>query len=448
LSSIERKAALGVLLAAALVAGALGLRAWHAAESIRIGAVFPLEGNAAALARQQELGVEIARDLVNADGGIAGRQVVLEVRDLERGQDAPAVMASLRASGVQAVIGAYSSDLSIAASAAAADAGLVYWEAGAVADRLTGRGYADVFRVGASGSNLGSNSASFAATQLATRLGKPATGLRLAIVAADDDYARSVADAAASTAGAAGMPIVARLTYNLALPRWPSLMAALGSARPDVIVLASHIPDGIEFRRAMLAAGLKVGALIGSTMAECSPDFAGDLGPDAVGIFASDRPTGGFRADVLAPSARQTYDRFASAWSAASPPSASVAPSDAYGEDYTIRGPVEETAPGPTEEGLSGFTAGWALFHEVLPAAALHGYPDASDIAAAARQLDLPAGSLPNGAGLRFSSAPATLGQNERAAAVIWQWQAVRSYAFVWPATYATGPIGFVPLSR
>jgi hypothetical protein len=97
---------------------------------------------------------------------------------------------------------------------------------------------------------------------------------------------------------------------------------------------------------------------------------------------------------------------------------------------------------------LSGFTAGWALFHEVLPAAAPHGDPDAGDIAAAARQLDLPAGSLPNGAGLRFSSAPATLGQNERAAAVIWQWQAVRSYAFVWPATYATGPIGFVPLSR
>jgi branched-chain amino acid transport system substrate-binding protein len=448
LSFIDRRAAVGIVVAIALVAGALGLRAWQAADPIRIGAVFPLKGNAAPLARQQELGVEIARDLVNADGGVDGRQIVLEVRDLERGQDAPAVMSSLRAAGVQVVIGAYSSDLSIAASAAAADAGLVYWEAGAVADRLTGRGYARVFRVGASGSNLGSNSASFAATQLATRLGKPATQLRLAIVAADDDYARSVADAAAATAAAAGMPIVTRLSYSLALPRWSSLMAALRSARPDVIILASHIPDGIEFRRAMLASGLKVGALIGSTMAECSPDFAGDLGADAVGIFASDRPTGGFQAGVLGPTARQTYDRFASAWSATTSATPSAAPSDGYGEDYTIRGPVEETASGPTEEGLSGFTAGWALFHEVLPASALHGDAEAGDIAAAARQLDLPAGSLPNGAGLHFSSAPATLGQNERAAAVIWQWQAVRSYAFVWPSTYATGPIAFVPLSR
>jgi hypothetical protein len=73
---------------------------------------------------------------------------------------------------------------------------------------------------------------------------------------------------------------------------------------------------------------------------------------------------------------------------------------------------------------------------------------DAGAVAAAARAVDLPEGALPNGAGLRFSSDPVSLGQNERAAAVIWQWQAVRTYAFVWPPTYATGSIQFVPLSR
>ena len=40
------------------------------------------------------------------------------------------------------------------------------------------------------------------------------------------------------------------------------------------------------------------------------------------------------------------------------------------------------------------------------------------------------------------------LGQNDRAAAVIWQWQAVRTYEFVWPPTYATGQVAFVPLER
>jgi branched-chain amino acid transport system substrate-binding protein len=417
-------------------------------QSIRIGAVFPLKGNAAELAGYELRGVQIAADLVNADGGVGGRRLELDVRDLESAADAPGVMASLRKSGIQAVIGAYGSDLSVAASQAADAAGLVYWEAGAVADRLTGRGLPMIFRVGASGGNLGANSAAFAAAQLAPRLGRSADQLRVAIVSADDAYATSVADAAAATAASLAVPVVVRTTYSLVVPEWDRVMAELAPARPDVIILASHIPDGIAFRQAMLASGLKVGALIGSTMAECDPDFAGELGAEAIGIFASDRPTAGFQPDALAASARATYDRFAAAWG--SPPIEGESPSEGggygYGGDsvYTISGPGESPSATATEEALSGFSAAWALFHDVLPAAG--GSLDAAAIATAARAADLPDGSLPNGAGLRFSSERATLGQNVRAAAVIWQWQAVRTYSFVWPATFATGSIDFVPL--
>ena len=204
-------------------------------------------------------------------------------------------------------------------------------------------------------------------------------------------------------------------------------------------------------------------------MAECDPDFAGELGTAAIGIFASDRPTGGFQPSALDASARAVYDRFAAAWQARPAPSSSAAGSGGYGrhvrsaatatpygtpgpsasDGYEISGPIEEGSAnaGPTEEGLSGFAAGWALVHDVLPVAARTGQRlDPTTIAAAARSVDLPIGSLPNGAGLHFSADPATLGQNERAAAVIWQWQAVRSYTFVWPGTYQTGQIAFVPL--
>jgi branched-chain amino acid transport system substrate-binding protein len=422
---------------------------------IRIGAVFPLAGNAAGLAKEELAGVQAAADFVNADGGVDGRRLVLDVRDLESAADATSVMASLKADGTTVVIGAYASALSIPASQAASEAGLVYWEAGAVADRLTGRGLPLVFRVGASGSNLGSNSAEFAATQVAPRLDRTPAQLRVAIVAANDDYARSVADAAAATAESAGTPVVTLATYDLTVPDWPGVMAQLRSARPDVVILASHIPDGVAFRRAMLNANLRVAALIGSTMAECDPDFAGDLGADAVGIFASDRPTGGFQPSALDPKARALYSRFAAAWA---PRAGGSRRTDRYASseppasppEYTITGPIEagSAAAGPSEEGLSGFAAGWALFHDVLPIAARGGSLDAEGIAAVARSIDLPTGSLPNGAGVRFSSAQATLGQNERAAAVIWQWQAVRSYTFVWPPTYQTGDVGFVPLDR
>jgi branched-chain amino acid transport system substrate-binding protein len=426
--------------------------------AIRIGAVFPLQGTAGLLARHELAGVQIAADLVNADGGINGRPIELEVRDLETAQDASGTMTAFGNEGVSVVVGAYASGLSIAASQAADAAGLVYWESGAVADRLTGRGLPMIFRVGASGSNLGTNSAEFAATELAARLGRAPRSLRIAIVSAQDDYATSVADAAVRTSELQGMPIVARETYNLSAPNWGSVMSHLAAARPEVIILASHIPDGIAFRRAMLAANLHVGALIGSTMAECDPDFAGELGADAVGIFASDRPTGGFQPGALDAEARTVYERFAAAWQDKAGWSAGT---DAdrgiqgyggseYGDkrpEYTISGPSESPSAEASEEALAGFTAAWALFHHVLPTVD-EADVQAEAIAAAARAIDLPGGSLPNGAGLQFSSDAATLGQNTRAAAVIWQWQAVQHYEFVWPPTYATGSVEFVPLER
>jgi branched-chain amino acid transport system substrate-binding protein len=421
-----------------------------AGQPIRIGAVFPTDSNAAALAGPELEGVRIAASLVNDDGGLAGRPVELVERTLDSPDAAAPVMADLARQGIRVVVGAYSSDLSIAASAAASAAGLVYWEAGAVADRITGRGLPLVFRIGTSGSTLGSNSATFAAQELAPRLGLAPAAMRVAVVMADDEYARSVAEAAGATARRDGLDVVTTLTYNLAVPRWPAVMAQLKAARPDTIILASHIPDGIAFRQAMVASGLHVDALIGSTMAECDPDFAGDLGADAIGIFASDRPTAGFRPEALSPDARLAYDRFSAAWALASSsylPGSSAVPQPT--EEYALTGPAEAPTADQEEEALAGFAAGWALFHDVLPGATpASGGLVPAEVAAAARSVDLPNGSLPNGAGIRFSANTATLGQNERAAAVIWQWQAVRTYAFVWPASYATGSILDVPLSR
>ena len=114
-----------VVAGSAALAGVLLPRWAPEPKPILVGAVFPLDGNAGSLPAQEALGVRIAAELVNADGGVAGRPIALDVRTLQRAQDAPAVMAELRRDGAQVVIGAYSSDLSIAASAAAADAGVI-----------------------------------------------------------------------------------------------------------------------------------------------------------------------------------------------------------------------------------------------------------------------------------------------------------------------------------
>ena len=250
--------------------------------------------------------------------------------------------------------------------------------------------------------------------ELVPRMGIPVDRIRVSFVTADDDYGHSVADATRTALEAGGVSISGESVYNPYTPDWAPVMHALAAAKPDILVLSSHIQDGIAFRRAFLAAGLQVKVFMGTTMAQCDQDFGNVLGSAAVGVFASDRPQGDFNPGALDPQARALYNRFAALW----------------------KQRTGEAAP--DEEGIAGFSAAWVLFADVLGRA---GDDSAQSIAAAARSLDLPSGSLPNGGGVLFSTAPGQLGQNIRAAAVVWQWQAPRHSVVVWPPVYATGQV-------
>jgi branched-chain amino acid transport system substrate-binding protein len=390
--------------------------------ALRLGAIFPLTGPAGPLGSEEFAGVRMAAQLVNAQGGVAGRHVDFDVRDVTAVDKAAAAVAGLRRDHVPVILGGYSSDLSMSASTAAARNGVVYWEAGAVADRLTGRGLPGVFRVGATGGELGANAGHFLVTQIAPRLHRAVASLHVTAVVADDDYAHSVASAGERVLRTAGARVT-EVNYQPAAPLWAPVISAVRASRPDILLLASHIPDGIAFRRAFLAAHLHVDAFIGSTMAQCLPNFGNALGSDAIGVFASDRPDESFDPAKLPAPGQRLYQRFAVAWH------------DAYGRQ-------------PSEEALSGFSAGWVLLHDVLPRAAAEGPLTSAAIERSARQVNLPTGSLPNGAGVSFASSPSRLGQNLRAAAVIWQWQAVRHSVVVWPPSYADGVVRLVPLPR
>ncbi len=415
-ASSERSRPFGLIgvLALAVLGAACATVAAAGPVPLRIGAIFPLSGTTAPDSTDEYLGVTLAAQMVNAQGGIAGHRISLDLRDVEDQSQIPAAVSSLHADGVPVVIGAYSSQLSIPAAAAVSAGGMVYWETGAVADRVTGQGSPMVFRVGVNGAELGANSGKFMLDELVPRMGIPISRIRVYFVTADDDYGHSVADATRTALEAGGMHIGGESVYNPYTPNWSPVMRALAAAKPDILVLSSHIQDGIAFRRAFLAAGLQVKVFMGTTMAQCDQDFGNVLGAAAVGVFASDRPQGDFNPDALDPQARALYDRFAALWK------------------------QRTGASAPDEEGIAGFSAAWVLFADVLGKA---GDDGAQSIATAARALDLPSGSLPNGGGVLFSTAPGQLGQNTRAAAVVWQWQAPKHSVVVWPPVYATGQV-------
>jgi len=308
-----RVVALGAL---AVLAGVSCGPATATSSTIKVGAVFPLSGAQAPLARQEYTGAQIARDFVNADGGVQGKPIELVTRDITTPGDGATRVKELQSAGVHSILGAYSSALSMPISEAAQADGLLYWEAGAVADQLTGRGYPLVFRVGATGGNLGAMSSHFAATVLASRLQQPASSLRVALVHNLDAYPMAVAAAVAQQARKENMPVVADVSYDANAPDWGATINSLRAANPDILMLSSYIDDGVRFRRAMLASGLHVKALIGTTMAQCVPDFGVMLGADANGVFASDRPPHGFNPAALNPigHGRQPAVRDPDAW--------------------------------------------------------------------------------------------------------------------------------------
>src|SRR3982074_2958032 len=95
-------AAIGVVLACAACATAPSPAG---AASIKVGALFPLTGPQAPLAKQEYAGVQIARDLVNADGGVAGAPIALVTKELTSEADAAVRVKELNAEGGHAILG-------------------------------------------------------------------------------------------------------------------------------------------------------------------------------------------------------------------------------------------------------------------------------------------------------------------------------------------------------
>jgi branched-chain amino acid transport system substrate-binding protein len=407
-----------LLLALLLVAACTG----GPPKPVRVGAIYPLSGAQGMGGIDEFHGVRVAAELVNADGGVDGRPVVLDQVDVPEADTAPAAIKALADRGVDLVLGSYGSTISSPAAAAAVGHGSLFWETGAVG-KLAGPGGGDlVFRVAPTGGLLGRGAIRFVADQLAPRLHRTASSLRFAIAAVDDVYGSAVADGARAELRDRGLKPVADLAYDPRHYDPARVVARIGAARPDVLFVVAYLEDGVALRREQVRQHLPLLASIGTSSSYCMPAFGAMLGRDAVGLFASDKPdTHGINPTGLAPDARALLERADAAYRKANGHSMSAA-------------------------ALAGFSGAWALFRYVLPAAASL---TPADVAAAARRTRVPVGSLPNGSGVQFAPPDGVdAGANVRAASVIWEWTRVNQRQVTWPPQFATAPIATLRPTR
>jgi ABC-type branched-subunit amino acid transport system substrate-binding protein len=272
-----------------------------------------------------------------------------------------------------------------------------------------------------SGASLGRAGIDFVITQLSSRLAAH-DPLRVAVAYVDDPYGRSVNDGVVAGVKAAAVDLAGVFAYKQTGTDWNQLAQAIGRSGANVLYASSYLDDGMALRRATLTAHLPLIASVGTSSSYCLPAFGQQLQAQAVGLFASDKPSGdSLNKDALLPEGRETLQWAESQWS------------KRYG------GTMDAYA-------TSGFANAYALFAHVLPASEA---TTPTAVAAAAPTVKLPEGALADGSGVDFPAAgsPAA-GSNQAAASVIWEWVAPGQEEVVWPPTFATHPILALPIDR
>jgi ABC-type branched-subunit amino acid transport system substrate-binding protein len=418
----KRTALIGAI---ALLVVAAAVVFWVARKpAVTIGAVYPTGGGQGPGGVEEYRGLTLAAALQNSRGGVHGRPIDIKLRAADSADAAPGAVQALAAEGAKVIAGSYGSTISFPAAQAAYNRGLDFWETGAVGD--LGMLATDVpppylgtsvFRFPPAGSVLGSSAVDFVSHQL-----KLDRTLRYTVAYVDDAYGSEVGQGALDQISKLGLKLAAKIPYDIQQhPDYNAIVDRIAAAKTDVLFVASYLDDAVAMRKAILVKHVPLIANIGTSSSYCLPAFGDALGPQAVGLFASDKPDG----DILKASNLTADAASALAWGRAE-----------YAKRYG--GTMSAAA-------LTGFAGGWALFHHVLAAASAL-TPKA--IADAARFTQLPMGALPNGSGLAFGApGSAGAGENLRALSVIWEWTAPNTRSVVWPPSYATSPIEHLPVS-
>jgi branched-chain amino acid transport system substrate-binding protein len=392
------------------------------ATPITVGAIYPTGGTHGRGGIDEYRGVQLAAEHVNARGGVAGRPVRIRLEPADRAEQAPGAVRALAAEGIPVILGSYGSTISAPAADAAERAGVVFWETGAVGTLSMAASQGRfVFRFPPTGQTLGRSAVRFARVRAIPLAGHDPEAVRYGVTFVDDAYGRSVADGALAALADAGIEPAGVYPYDMRNVSFPALIRRMRADRIDVLFVSSYLADGIEIRRQTVAQHLDLVASVGTSSSYCMHEFGEALGDDAVGLFASDKPDGHvLDATRLTPEAG----------------TALIWARDTFRQRFNHE---------MTAAALTGFAGALALFEHVLPNADA---TTATEIAAAARRVQVPVGALPNGSGLSFpdaGSAHAT--DNLRATSVIWEWVAPGVRAVVSPPEFATRRPVALPIS-
>jgi branched-chain amino acid transport system substrate-binding protein len=393
-----------------------------AQEPIKIGVLLPFTGPLAKNGIENWEAMQIARDMINERGGVNGRKIEYIQGDATNPNAAISETERLIAKdGVKITTGSFASPIAIAVSQAAERHNVFHWETTGAAEIITRRGFKFTFQVGAPARKYGQAAVDFALDDLAKRLQRPVADLKIGLLWENRAFGKSVGDGIRAYSQTKGIKLVYDEGYDQTSTDMTPIVQKLKDVAPDILIAISFPNDAILFQRKAKELDFNVAAFIGVSAGYSSPDLRDSIGDSVVGIFVADFPPK-VNEGVLKPEVKSVAQEFYKRYEA-------------------------KLKRAPAGHASAGFSAIWALFTEVLPKAKTF-EPD--ELRAIALKLDLPAGSLVNGSGIKFTNFdwpddPKDAGQNLRASIGVWQWTKTGNEE-VFPPELATHEAIMVPL--
>ena len=384
---------------------------------IRIGSIFPRSGVVGYLGEDSWRGAEMAARVINAKGGVNGKEIKLSVTDAP---DATAGLSEaerlISREKMTVITGTHMSVLCYPISELTERNGVVLWEEGAIADSLTERGYKYLFRFSWRASDQALQAVRLTKDGIAPLLKIPLNQLKVAMMHEDSQMGANQGKYAEKYAKEAGIPLITREAYSMKTVDLSSLVLKLKGLNPDVLIMTAFSPDGILFWKQARELDFTPKALVGTGGAASDRDFYRAFGSAANGIFSVDIPQ---------------YDQ-----------NPKAAPGitefmQLYRKTYN-----EEMRSPYSLQSFSGISVLW----DVLARA---GSMDAEAVRKAAMETDIPLGQTPIGWGVKFAPpGDPSQGTNTRVYGAGMQWQEGGKFVTIWPRASAAGEIKNIPLPK
>jgi branched-chain amino acid transport system substrate-binding protein len=403
------------LLCAASVSVAFAGGALAEDNTVKIGAVFPMSGNAASAGVHAKAAIEVAMDIINNAhpelgnfplaknaglAGLGGAKVEVVFAD-NQGSPATGQNQTLRLiteEKVVALTGAYQSGITLTASAIAEKYGIPFLNGESVAANLTERGFKWFFRTTPIATDFVRVYYDFL-TDMKAAGAKTDT---VALVHDNTEYGSSVANTIATGFKEKGQPIALDVAYASNATDVQSQVLQLKEKKPDVVIMISYTSDAILFAKTFQAQDYKPPILLADDAGYSDPSFIKSVGKISQGAFNR------------------------SAWSVGPEGSPTAVIAKMY----------KEKSGDEMDDTAARQMTGFFVLVEAIDRA---GSTDPAKIQAALKATDLKPDQLMIGyKGVKFDDK----GQNVLASAIIIQLQDGENYVTVWPkANAAKEPI-------